>query len=117
MQKLRNYYAVAATVGLLMPALASAQTFLGSFNQIKGFIANFVPFLILLATVLFLWGVVRYITAGGDEERLKEGRNLMIYGIIALAVMVGVWGFVNLFSTFIFNEAPSNIIPPGPKQN
>ena len=116
MQKLRNYYAVAATAVLLAPAIVSAQTFEDTFNRIRGFFNQFIPFLILIATVLFLWGVVRYITAGGDEEKIKEGRNLMIFGIIALAVMIGVWGFVNIVLSFVFGTTATNTIPKGPQQ-
>lgn len=111
MQKLRNYYALAATATMLAPAIASAQTFENTVQRIKNLLNNTViPFLVLIATVIFLWGVVRYITAGGDEDKVKEGRNLIIYGIIFLAVMIGVWGFVNIVLTFIFtNNTPANI--------
>ena|SRR3989344_7247471 len=96
----------------LLPALAFAQTFESTLSRVIGFLNQIIPFLVLIATVIFLWGVVRYITAGGDEEKIKEGRNLIIYGIIGLAVMIGVWGFVNIVLTFIFSS--SNPIPiPG----
>jgi hypothetical protein len=58
-----------------------------------------IPLLIVLATVVFLWGIVRYVTAGGDEEKIKQGRNLMIFGIIALAIMISVWGIARLLTT------------------
>jgi uncharacterized membrane protein YidH (DUF202 family) len=53
-----------------------------------------IPFLIVVATLVFIFGIIMYITAGGDEEKLKKGRNLMIFGIVALAVMIGIWGIV-----------------------
>ena len=77
-----------------------------------------VTFLILLATVIFLWGIIKYILAGGDEEKVKEARHLIIWGIIFLAVMVGVWGFVNIVLDFLFSSDSGNIapIPFGPQQ-
>jgi len=72
-----------------------------------------IPFLVLAATALFLWGVVRYLTAGGDENRLKEARGLIIYGILGLAVMVAVWGFVYIVIDFIFNTETIPNIPGG----
>jgi len=70
-----------------------------------------VPLLIAVAVVIFLAGVVKYITAGGDEEKRKEARNTMIYGIVGLFVMVAVWGLVwLLLNTFSLEEAQ----PPYP---
>ncbi len=51
-----------------------------------------------LALVYFLWGVSKFILHGGDAAKREEGRQVMIYGIIALAVMVSVWGLVRLLT-------------------
>lgn len=72
-----------------------------------------VPFLISLALVLFLIGVVRFVAAGDNEEKRQGGRDLMIFGIIALFVMVSVWGFVNILSnTFFGHSAVIQNLPP-----
>ena len=109
---MKKYLIPAATFFLPLVALAQA-TFEDTLGRISGFLNQIIPFLILIATVLFLWGVVRYITAGGDEEKIKEGRNMIIYGIIALAVMIGVWGFVNIVLTFIFGDGNTVFPIPG----
>ena len=57
-----------------------------------------VPVLIALGVIYFIWGVVSY-AIGTDEEAKKSGREKMIYGIIALAVIVGMWGLVNILTT------------------
>lgn len=69
----------------------------------KGIVCLFVrllspipPILITLATLYFFWGITKYIRAGGNSEEMKEGKNVMIYGIIALFVMFAVWGLVVL---------------------
>jgi uncharacterized membrane protein YidH (DUF202 family) len=71
-----------------------------------------IPLIIAIAVVVFLVGVVKYITAGGDTERRTEARNVMIYGIIGLFVMVAVWGLVNLLvNTFSLQTSA----PPSPE--
>jgi len=88
-----------SAIGLsLLPLVAVAQETIDTALQtISGILTDtIIPLLIVIATVIFLWGVVQYVTAGGDEERLKNGRNLMIFGIIALAVMISVWGIAKL---------------------
>jgi uncharacterized membrane protein YidH (DUF202 family) len=83
------------------PFLAMAADFQGIISKIMEILNIIVPLLIALAVVIFLWGVVKYITAGSAEDKRAEARNTMIWGIIGLFVMVAVWGLVNiLVSTF-----------------
>jgi len=60
-----------------------------------------VVLIIALALVYFLYGVVRYIGRHGDEKARSEGIMIMTHGIIALFVMVSVWGLVNLLVDFL----------------
>jgi hypothetical protein len=53
-----------------------------------------IPTLVTVGLVAFLFGLLRYVSAGDDEEKIKQGRNFMLYGIIGLFVMVSVWGLV-----------------------
>jgi hypothetical protein len=70
-----------------------------------------IPLLLAIGLVVFLWGVVKYVTAGADESKAKEGRNLMIYGIIALFVMVSVWGLVNVLTQTLQLENKAPAVP------
>lgn len=61
-----------------------------------------VPFLVGLALVLFLAGIVKYVASGDNEEKRDAGKGLMLFGIIALFVMIGVWGLVKiLYNTIL----------------
>lgn len=108
---------------LLTPVLAHAQinpsavsgniTIARIFQRLSQVFNRIIPFLVLLATVVFIWGVVKYITAGADEKKVEEAKNIILWGIIALAVMLMVWGFVNVLIDAIFGtENIPNI--PGP---
>ncbi len=70
------------------------------FYNIIGF--TLVPLLFSMAIVVFLYGVQKYILAGASEDKVKEGRDMMIYGIIGLAVMFSVWGLVRLVLNTFF---------------
>jgi fumarate reductase subunit D len=74
---------------------------------------NVIPLLMVTATAVFMWGIVRYITAGGNEERIAEARKYIVYGIISLAVIVAVWGLVALLFHFVFQKGldPAPTIP------
>ena len=96
----------------LAPLAALAQgAFENAIGTVSAGLNTIIIFLFLVATVVFLWGVVRYISAGGDEEKTKEARQMIIWGIIFLAVMVAVWGFVYVVLDFIFNTERSTLIP------
>lgn len=68
--------------------------------QISQILNSIVPALLALGVVYFVWGVVQYVIAGGDEAK-KKGRDQIIYGLIGLTVIVAMWGFVGIItSTF-----------------
>ena len=54
--------------------------------------------LFILATVSFIWGVIQYFLNAENEEKRKKGKSFMLWGIIALFVMVSVWGLVGVLS-------------------
>ena len=56
-----------------------------------------VPILIALGVVIFIWGVLTYVIAS-DEEAKSAGRNRIIWGIIGLAVIIGLWGLVRILT-------------------
>lgn len=73
-----------------------------------------IPVLIALGVVYFVWGVVQYVISN-DEEAKKTGRNRMIYGIIGLAVIIGMWGLVNILkNTFGLDNVQNITLPTTP---
>lgn len=98
----------------LLPLLAFAQSIESSITRVEAILNSIIPLLMIVATVVFLWGVIMYITSAGKEEKTEEGRRLIIYGLIGLFVMVAVWGLVQvLVTTFSVGDTP---IPRGPGQ-
>lgn len=67
-------------------------------SQIQQILNSIIPVLIALGVVYFIWGVVRYVIADGEEAK-KTGKDRIIYGIIGFAVIVGLWGLVNIIVT------------------
>jgi hypothetical protein len=48
--------------------------------------------------LVFLWGLAMYVFKSSDPGSEKEGKNRMIWGLIALFVMMSVWGIVSVIS-------------------
>lgn len=94
------FVALAATaVGVNSPICTGGQvTDLGSLLcKIKQLLDTVVPVLIAFAVVYFVWGIISYVI-GGDEEAKKKGRDKIIAGVIGLAVIIGMWGLVNILT-------------------
>ena len=81
---------------VLVPGVAAAKTFKEVVDsQIVPLGDVVVTFIYALAFFLFLFGVVRYFFAQGEEGRTK-GKQHMLWGIIALVVMFVVWAIVRV---------------------
>lgn len=55
-----------------------------------------VGLLFVLATVVFLWGVIQYSLLAESDEKLAAARQQMTWGIIGLTVMSAAWGIVKI---------------------
>jgi hypothetical protein len=53
-----------------------------------------VPAIIGLAVVFFLWGLAKYVLKADDVEGRKSARQIMLWGVISIFVMVSLWGIV-----------------------
>lgn len=81
------------------------------FNSFREFasslidLANYVmPLLIGLALVVFLYGMVKYVGSASSEANKTDGKEIIVWGVLALSVMVGMWGFIAIVRTFFFGE-------------
>ncbi|MEK7613764.1 MAG: pilin [Patescibacteria group bacterium] len=54
------------------------------------------PIVVALALLYFFWGLASYILKAGEEDGRKKAKDTMIWGILALFVMVSVWGIINV---------------------
>lgn len=89
------------------------QDFKGILELITSSILNPLVALFLgIALIYFMWGVLTYVRRGESEGDRAKGIQMMTYGIIAIFVMVSVWGLVYiLINTFNLNTSA----PPIPK--
>ena len=57
-------------------------------------------FIGVIAVIMILAGAFYYVTGGSNEETLKKGKNLIIYGLVGVAIATlafAIVGFVNNF--------------------
>lgn len=102
---------------VFLPALAFAQqqplgnlsTLIDRFGEI---IKALIPIMVGVAVVVFIYGVIRYVLAGGDGEKRKEGTKFMIAGIIGLFVIASLYGLIFVLQEAFGVQGGGSITPP-----
>lgn len=73
------------------------------------FIGLINPLLVIVAGAslfVFFKGLATTMFKSGDEKALGEGRDLMKWGILALFIMICLWGMLSiLYGTFGFSRS------------
>ena len=50
------------------------------------------------AIVFFLWNIMQVIRKSDDPKELEKFKTKAVWGIVAIAVMVSMWGLVNFIT-------------------
>jgi uncharacterized membrane protein YidH (DUF202 family) len=97
----------------LTPVIAfAATTGQDVLDDIGDLIGLATPIVVGVALLFFFIGLAKYILNTGKEDEKEKGKNIMIWGIIALFVMVSVWGLVNLLGdTFDIDNTDTIDVP------
>ncbi len=61
-----------------------------------------IPVLVALAFVTFLYGIFNYFILKGDYSKKETYRDVLLYGLIGLVVMLSFWGLVALVKNSLF---------------
>lgn len=89
-----------------VPDSNNAFDILGVVSNIFGIL---IPILVTLAVIYVIVGVIRYATASDDETQ-ATARKSILHGIIALFVIVSIWGLVAILnSTFGVGQGGDNV--------
>ena len=71
-------------------------------NRISTYVINPVIYMLFTAAfVVFIWGIVQFVGNLDNEEARSTGSKHMIWGIIGMAVMVGVTAIVDIIQNTI----------------
>lgn len=89
-------------VPLLLPVFAfAAPASVGDIDSAIGavgkLINSIIPLIFAIATVYFIWNLVKYIEAGkGDEKARGEAKDSIVFSLVLMFVMLSVWGLVGI---------------------
>jgi hypothetical protein len=64
-----------------------------------------VGFIMVLALLGFIAGVIRFMYTAGDDKSRSDGKTLMVWGTVALFLMISIWGIVTIVRNTFFQGA------------
>jgi Zn-dependent protease with chaperone function len=104
-------------VSLSLPALASATLDLGldqaadiglADTDVDTMVINIITFVLgflgLAAVVIILIGGFMWMTAGGNDDRIKKGRQFIINGVIGLVIILAAYAIAQWVINTIQND-------------
>lgn len=121
MKKFSKYLVVFTIAAFLaLPALTMAQPDWG-FNEVNtglnntlqdtdprtmvGSIINIaLGFMGVIAVVILLIGGFKWMTAGGNEDKVSEAKKMLGYGVIGLVIVLAAWGVATFVVDSIYNS-------------
>ena len=101
----QKIYSISSLTLLPYPVIAAVgppNTIKDLINRIIDLIGTAIPLLMGVAIVVFLWGIAQSILYASNQEERKKGKQLMVYGVITIFVMVSVWGIVEVLQETFF---------------
>jgi uncharacterized membrane protein len=88
------------TLVSLFPLSAGAQGSVTDFKSLMqlflNLLATFMSLLYAAAFATFFWGIVQYIFNTDDPTARQKGTQWMVWSVVALFVMVTLWGIIGL---------------------
>lgn len=103
--------ALCASAALTLPSVVGAASLFDTLSLANTFLNALIGLFITLAIVVFFWGLIRYLWSMGENK--SEGLQIMMYGVIAIFVMVSIWGIIRLLQNTFKVTSTDPIIPKG----
>ncbi|MDB5238137.1 MAG: hypothetical protein JWM46_407 [Candidatus Kaiserbacteria bacterium] len=103
-------------VALFAPVLASAASIFDTVSLANTLLNSLIGLFITAAIVALFWGIVKYLFSGGGEDK-TEGLKIAMYGVVAIFLMVSIWGIIRLLQNTFKVTSTDPIIPQGIQVN
>ncbi len=96
--KKNNLFLIALVITvLIVPQLVSAQMFPTirlMLVTLGTYVHSIIRIVFGLAIIYFFWGMSQFILHAGYDKTREDGKQRMIWGVIALFVMISIYGII-----------------------
>jgi hypothetical protein len=83
---------------LVIPITSNNRTIRDLLNMGTGTLNVLFPILISLATIVFMISIIGVLSNSENEQKRGKAKDIMLWAIFALFVMISMWGIVRVFS-------------------
>ena len=76
---------------------------------VAGIINIALGFLGIVAVVIIILGGFKWMTAGGNEDKVAESKKLITAGIIGMVIVLAAWGIATFVINQLYNATGANV--------
>lgn len=116
-KNIKNFKFIMYSLMYISPVLSLAQNLTG-IKLLVGDVGDIVdllrPIVVGLALLYFFWGIATFILNAGDSKLREEGKQRMIWGIVAMFVLIAIWGIIDYIGILTgINTCGNGSLAPG----
>lgn len=114
----KTFNSIAVIVAIAIPSFAmAAPVATKDFKWLVGMvISNFIKpatwLIMSLAVVFFLWNMAMAVKNSDNSEELEKFKSKAVWGVVAIAAMISMWGLVNFVTGSLDLDTTSTIVIP-----
>lgn len=78
----------------------------------QGTIDIILQIVMTLGLVAFIWGIVKLIAAAGNPQKMKEAKQIILWGIAGVAIMAMIAGIIEFIQIYLGIPGGGSITVP-----
>lgn len=75
---------------------SAGQNFKTVVDYVLDLVNTLTPILFIIAFLIFFWGLSKFILSSGNTADIEKGRNYMLWGILALFILITFRAIISL---------------------
>lgn len=112
---MKNFLKILFLSFLTLPAFAHAEDAIQLATRLLQGIGRLVglaiPVVFGLAILAFFWGIFRYVFSQSGEDK-REGKGIMLWSLVAVFIMVSLYGIITVLQVTFGVTGTGNFTPP-----
>ncbi|MDP3769762.1 MAG: hypothetical protein U1A23_04375 [Candidatus Sungbacteria bacterium] len=109
---IRRNARVLGIAAVMLPITAHASQINDILIAMQGTIDIILQIVMTLGLVAFIWGIVKLIAAAGNPQKMKEAKQIILWGIAGVAIMAMIAGIIEFIQIYLGIPGGGSITVP-----